>query len=132
MTTRTTTTQLQDVINHAIDGVQDWIDWGQEVPTDEVHQRLFNEDYFIIGYYQAEQWLLKDSIFEAIGKIQEYENFNFGEVTTKLDNSETVANMLAYIKGEEVLRECEVLDTDNNFLTVKQLKTLKEQLEAQL
>ena len=30
--------------------------------TDEVdlHHRLFNEDYYIIGYYQAEQWLVED------------------------------------------------------------------------
>ena len=64
-----------------------------------------NEDYFIIGYYEAEKWLKKDSIFNAIDKIKEYEQFNFGQVTTDLSSSESVANMLAYILGEEILFE---------------------------
>jgi hypothetical protein len=62
-----------------------------------------NEDYFIIGYYKAEQWLKKDSIFNAIEKIKDYEQSNFGQVTTDLSSSESVANMLAYILGEEIL-----------------------------
>ena len=53
----------------------------------------------------AEQWLKKDnsSIFEAIETIKDYEQSNFGEVSTDLSSSENVANMLAYILGEQIL-----------------------------
>ena len=40
---------------------------------------------------------------DSIDKIKEYEQDNFGEVSTDLSSSESVANMLAYILGEEIL-----------------------------
>ena len=70
----------------------------------DLHHEIFNMDYYIIGYYQAAQWLGTD-VFEAIGMIQDYEKDNFGEVYTDLGSSENVANMLAYILGEEVIQE---------------------------
>ena len=91
----------EDVKEYIIDQLQD--DIGLDSPIDELHDSLLNQDYFIIGYYKAEQWLKKDSIFNAIEKIKEYEQSNFGEVTTDLSSSESVANMLAYILGEEIL-----------------------------
>jgi len=91
----------EDVKEYIIDQLQD--DIGLDNPIEELHDSLLNQDYFIIGYYKAEQWLKKDSIFNAIEKIKEYEQSNFGEVTTDLSSSESVANMLAYILGEEIL-----------------------------
>ena len=75
--------------------------------TNELHQQLFNEDYYIIGYYNCEQWLKKHNLstFEAIEIVQEYERTNFGETNTEL-NSESIVNMLAYIYGEELLYHC--------------------------
>jgi hypothetical protein len=75
----------------------------------ELHYHLFNEDYYIIGYYQAEQWLMSHrlSVFEAIGIVQEYENEHFGEARM-YDNAEKVVNMLAYIYGEELLNEMDL------------------------
>lgn len=75
-----------------------------DIELSELHQKLFNEDYFIVGYYEANKWLESNvGVFNAIGSIQEYENDNFGEVNTKLDNSENVVNMFAYIIGEELI-----------------------------
>ena len=91
----------QDVKNYIIDQLSS--DVGLDQHISDLHHYLLNEDYFIIGYYRAEQWLKKDSIFNAIDKIKEYEQNNFGEVTTDLGSSESVANMLAYILGEEIL-----------------------------
>lgn len=91
----------QDVKNYIIDQLSS--DVGLDQNISDLHHYLLNEDYFIIGYYKAEQWLKKDSIFNAIDKIKEYEQNNFGEVTTDLNSSESVANMLAYILGEEIL-----------------------------
>ena len=44
------------------------------VPVSEIHNELFNTDFYICGYYDAEQWLIKNGgIFNAIAEIIEYE-----------------------------------------------------------
>ena len=91
----------EDVKDYIIDQLSS--DVGLDQNINELHHYLLNEDYFIIGYYEAEKWLKKDSIFNAIEKIKDYEQSNFGQVTTDLSSSESVANMLAYILGEEIL-----------------------------
>jgi len=91
----------QDVKNYIIQQLND--DVGLDQHICDLHHYLLNEDYFIIGYYKAEQWLKKDSIFNAIEIIKNYENDNFGQVSTDLSSSESVANMLAYILGERIL-----------------------------
>ena len=122
---------ILEIINHAIDGMVN-INEGQE--ASELHHQLFNMDYFIIGYYQAEQFLINGpGIFNAIGEIQEYEKDHFGEVTTKCDNSENVVNMWAYIKGEEVLAECPTLQKVwDKKLTKANIKAIVKELKAQL
>ena len=74
--------------------------------TEDWHFHAFNEDYYIIGYYQAEEWLKRHSVsaFEAIETIREYEQDNFGGVHTKFDNAESVVNMYVYILGEEIIQ----------------------------
>ena len=96
-------TQKQDVKDYIIDQLAS--DVGLDQHISDLHHYLLNEDYFIIGYYQAEKWLKKDngSVFEAIEHIKDYEQSNFGQVSTDLSNSENVANMLAYILGEQIL-----------------------------
>ena len=72
----------------------------------DIHNEVFNTDYFIIGYYNAEKWLNDNyGIFAAIDRIKEYEEDNFGEVFTDLSSSENVVNMLVYILGEEIIEE---------------------------
>lgn len=57
-----------------------------ETDFSELHQHAFNDGYYIIGYYQAEQWLKRHDIsaFEAI------------------------VNMYVYIKGEEIINSLDV------------------------
>jgi len=71
----------------------------------ELHHKAFNEDHYIIGYYQAEQWLKKHdvSVFEAINFVQDYEREMFGaDAVRSYDNAESLVNMLVYIVGEEI------------------------------
>ena len=121
----------QDVRNYIIQQLND--DVGLDQNINDLHHYLLNENYFIIGYYKAEQWLKKDSIFNAIEAIKEYEESNFGKVSTDLSSSESVANMLAYILGEEILYNNdtyqlftrfhnEYLDEDKRDLLVSSLK----------
>ena len=126
-------TQKQDVKDYIIDQLQS--DVGLDQHISDLHHYLLNQDYFIIGYWNAEQWLKKDngSIFEAIETIRDYEQTNFGQVSTDLSSSENVANMLAYILGEEILFNNdtynlftrfhnEYLDEDKRDLLISSLK----------
>tara|TARA_A100001201_G_scaffold92624_1_gene80651 strand:+ start:516 stop:899 length:384 start_codon:yes stop_codon:yes gene_type:complete len=92
-----------DVKDYLIQQLND--DVGLDNDINDLHHFLINEDYFIIGYYQARKWLEKESVFEAIEKIRDYEESNFGEVTTDFSDEEKTANMLAYILADEILNE---------------------------
>jgi hypothetical protein len=71
----------------------------------DLHHEVFNTDYYIIGTYEAKKALEEYGVFEAIEKVQTYEEDNFGEVYTDLSDPEKLVNMLYYIIGEEVLYE---------------------------
>ena len=103
----------QDVKEYIIQQLND--DVGLNHHICDLHHYLLNEDYFIIGYYKAEQWLKKDGIFNAIEIIKDYEQSNFGQVSTDLSSSESVANMLAYILGEEILYNNDTYQLFNRF-----------------
>lgn len=91
-----------ELLNHILDRINDGVI--DDSNKDEWHFYCFNEDYYIIGYYEASQWLKNHNIgeFEASGICQQYEIDNFGE-SKVYDNSESVVNMLAYIYGEEII-----------------------------
>ena len=82
------------------------------IENQELHHEAFNTDYYIIGTYEAKQWL-SDKVFDVIEFIKEYEQDNFGEVYTDLSNPEKVVNMYVYIIGEQITydyyEECEAI-----------------------
>ena len=119
---------VNEIRQHAIDYIKD------NEPTCygcDLHSEIFNSDYYIIGRYQAEQWLVKHiGVFNAIGEIKEYEESNFGEVNTDLSESEKVVNMIVYIAGEEILSNIKSLsDNCNNRLDEEACKLIIEELE---
>lgn len=90
----------QEFQDRAIDYVRDGI--LTDANREDWHYHLFNEDYYIIGYYNAEQWLIWHGVspFEAIGTIQDYDIIEVG-----FGSSEAVVNAYAYILGEEWMNE---------------------------
>lgn len=74
---------------------------------DDWHHLAFNEDYYIIGYFNAEQWLKKHDVsaWEAIETIIKWEKDVFGEVTLKIEdiNSERIVNLYIYVVSEQVV-----------------------------
>jgi hypothetical protein len=116
-----------ELINHAIEGIKDR---GEGTLGCDLHNLLFNEDYYLIGRYEAEQWLNKVGIFNAINVIKEYEEMNFGEVTTDLSEPERVCNMFVYIVGEELLGELDTLrDLWDNELSEDNVNSIIDELE---
>jgi len=83
---------------------------------DDLHHHLFNEDYFIIGYYQAEQFIKENdlNVFELIQFCQEQEKENFGEIQNTFDNAEKLVNHYAYWRGQELLNSLECLGSWNS------------------
>jgi hypothetical protein len=71
---------------------------------DDLHHEIFNTDYYIIGRYEAKQWL-GDEVFNIIEIIKEYEQFNFGEIHTDFSEPEKIVNMYVYIIGEEIVQD---------------------------
>ncbi len=71
----------------------------------DLHNEVFNTDYYIIGTHQAKEALCEYDVFEALEKVQTYEKNNFGEIYTDLSDPEGLINVLYYIIGEEVLFE---------------------------
>ena len=94
--------ELQEHLNDFITENNDR-KWARDIQ--DLHHEAFNQDYYIIGYYQAEQWLKKHniSVFEAIQFCQDYEIEQFGEYYKRYDNAESLVNMMTYIIGEELV-----------------------------
>ena len=120
---------LQELAQDAVEKLNDGIGLGTYGA--DLHNDLFNSDYYIIGRYQAEQWLIANTgVFNAVGIIQEYENMQFGEVNTDLSEPEGVCNMIVYIAGEEVLQESETLQKKwNEVLTERDIKKIIKELK---
>lgn len=125
---------LKQIIEHAIDGMSDKISEGQY--KDDLHHVLFNEDYFIIGYFQASEFLKEVDVdpFEAIAYVieQEIELFGENQLTADDMNSERIVNLFAYFKGQELLYDLESLDNANEMLTKKDIKAILKELNEML
>ncbi len=119
---------LEDVKQQLIDALNGGDLIGK--PVNEIHHEVYNTEYFVIGYYQAEQYLIQhEGVFSAIGQIKEYEEENFGDVTTDLSSSEKVCNMLAYIEGEKLLNDIKVIsDNWDEELTEELVQEILEEL----
>ena len=73
--------------------------------SSDIHHQLFNMDYYIIGYYEAEQWLKQHdiSVFEGMDFCKEQEEMHFGEFMTNIDNAETLVNHIVYWVGYDLI-----------------------------
>ena len=117
----TTTEALEDILDVL---ESDYSGWYME----DLHNEVFNTGYYIIGTYEAKQALTQFGVFDAIEKVQNYEQSNFDAVITELSDPEKLANMLYYIIGEEVINDLELTDCDD---VDEAIKLVKEALERE-
>jgi len=94
--------QKKQIREYIIQQLRDGVGEGCEAP--DLHHELLNTSLFIEGSTACREFCGSD-VFDIIQVIKEYENDNFGEVTTDLSNPERVANMFAYIEGDNILME---------------------------
>ena len=72
---------------------------------DDVFNDLFNSDYYIIGYKEAEEALEKYGIFNALEEVQQFDIENFGEWDTDYADPEKIANILEYIHASKYMQD---------------------------
>jgi len=122
-----------ELFEHIIDYIEESQRYPSQIEGSELHHLIFNQDYYLIGRYQAEQWLQKHfgSVFTGIGIVQEYEKDVFGQTQTELDEPESIVNMLTYLLGEEMLAESNHLqDSLDSPLTSLDLEIIKQELNG--
>lgn len=98
---------IEDHLNYWLDNNNMTFEQAYEQYGDDIHNMVFNQDYFIIGYYQAEQWLIDEGrnyTFEVLGYVLDQEKEIFGSIETIFDNAETLVNHYAYWLGYEVVQ----------------------------
>ena len=115
-----------EIIQYILDNIE----YQEGIHADELHHELFNTDYYIIGTYKAKQWC-GENVFDIVETIKEYEDLNFGEVSTDFSNPESVVNMYVYIIGEEILSLIDyyLFFDSNEELTKDIIKQVKIKLE---
>ena len=97
----------------------------------DLHNEIFNTDYFCCYTSDCKKYLEEYGVFKAIEKVQEYEKFNFGEVTTDLSDPFKLLHMLVYILGEEFLSNSHTLNNTywNEYIPENEYKTIIEELK---
>ena len=97
--------KYKEIRSHFTDFIHD--ENNQEYVKDhneDLHHQIFNIDYYLIGREKAREWL-GDQAFNVINIIKEYENDNFGKVTTDFSEPEKVVNMYTFIIGEQIVQD---------------------------
>ena len=79
----------EEIVDYWNDFIKEYDSESIKRDIDDLHNYAFNESYYIIGTYKATQ----------------YEQDNFGAITTDLSEPESVVNMYVYIVGEEIYQE---------------------------
>lgn len=95
---------FNEIREDAINALIDYLENGYECDYDELHNEVFNSDYYVRSDGTAKM-ILGDEAFDAIGKVQDYEMDVYGTVTTDLSCPSDVINMLYYIIGEEIMTD---------------------------
>ncbi len=124
-----TQTLIEEVKETAIDYLKD--NECMNIYGCDLHHEIFNTTYFCNSEKDAKNYLESYGVFEAIEKVKEYEQFNFGEVTTDLSDPFKLLNMLVYILGEEFLNNSNTLTNTywDEYIPENEYKTIIEELE---
>lgn len=94
----------------ALHDIKETLQNGYDGHTTDLHNEIFNTIYYVITNHEAKQALKQYDVFEAIEKVQKYEQDNFGKTYTDLLDPEKLANMLYYIIGEETIQELSTIE----------------------
>lgn len=133
----------EEVLDEMLDRVEDYE--GSDFDTFE--NEVFNDEERNMYYNEAKDELEKfvsdedldgyetvDGVFGAIELIKEYESTEFGEVNTDFSNPCDIANMIDFIRGENVFDEVMEkagLERDDD-ISAENLKLFRETVQEML
>lgn len=100
MTNETYFTKLE-----ALQEIKEMLQNGYDDYYCDLHSAVFNTSYYATSDEEAKENLEQYGVFEAMGKVAEYEKEQFGEIFTKFNEPMSVANTLWYIIGEEAIEK---------------------------
>ena len=101
----------EELVIYIEDFIKDYI----ETEVCDLHHNLFNTDNYVVGDYDAKQWLKFNDLdgLEVLKKVIEFEMDNFGEVSEtrikELTSYEKLVNSYVYWIGQEILNEVHCL-----------------------
>lgn len=107
-------TKHEEMKEQAIAEIIETLENGYDGYYCDLHNEVFNTDYYIIGTYQAKEALREYDVFDAIELVQTYEREQFGEIYTDLSDPEKLINMVYYIVGDEVIGEMYDIEAFND------------------
>ena len=118
----------------ALEMVLEELNNGYEGEVSDLHNDVFNSDYYIIGTHAATKALEEYGVFKAIKKVKEYQELHFGEVFTDFSCPETLANALMYVIAGEAYFDLESVNDnyDKSFLDEEVKEQVIEELEKLL
>ena len=126
-----TNNKHEEMKQEAIEAIIEALENGYSGYYCDLHNEVFNTDYYIIGIYEAKTALREYDVFEAIELVQDYEREQFGEIYTDLANPEKIINMVYYIIGDKVI--CDMNDIEafeENWNNVADEETNEKIIEA--
>ena len=95
----------------------------------DLANEMYNNDYYIIGTYEAKQFL-KEYFDEMIAAIEKYQD-NIGEQYPYITDFERLATLVALYEAEKILCQNEIiLKKWNEKLEEDDLKAISESLET--
>jgi hypothetical protein len=94
--------------------------WALECDYDgyycDLHNKVFNENWYTCMTDKAKAALNEYDVFKAIELVRDYEEDNFGRVTTDLANPVELLSMVWYIIGDEVICDMNAIEVfDSNW-----------------
>lgn len=126
-------TKHLEMKQEAIEAIIETLENGYSGYYCDLHNEVFNTDYYIIGTYEAKEALREYDVFEAIELVQTYEKEQFGEVYTDLSDPEKLINMVYYVIGDNVVADMydieefeenwnNVADDETNAIVIEKMK----------
>lgn len=125
----------KEMRKEAIEAIIEALENGYSGYYCDLHNEVFNTDYYIIGTYRAKEALREYDVFKAVELVQTYENEQFGEVYTDINDPEKLINMVYYIIGDEIIADMygieafgdnwnNVADDETNAIIVEAMKEM--------
>ena len=109
------------------DEIKDMIMDYEDVYGSDLAYEMYNNDYYIIGTYEAKQFL-KEYFDDMLECLEQYGE-EVGETYPDITNSEKLATLLALSVAQDVLCESKTLDEYWDCrLTEENLEAIKEEL----